>query len=343
MKIAPVWGALRDRADLRLVHTGQHYDHNMSAAFFSDLGLPEPDINLGIGSGTHAEQTAGVMTEYEAELSGHEPDAVIVVGDVNSTLAAALVAAKVDIPVAHVEAGLRSNDWSMPEEVNRVLTDRVSRWLFTPSEDADANLIGEGINPERIHLVGNVMIDTMLSHLDTARERSARLVDSLGIADGFLLLTLHRPANVDEPSRLEPLLDAVGSVDSGLPVLFPAHPRTRARLDGLTVPPSVLVVEPYGYTDFIGLLTAARLVLSDSGGIQEEASVLGVPCLTLRDSTERPITITLGTNRLVGTDPAAVGAAARDALAADWSPATIPLWDGHSGERIADRLLADLA
>ena len=342
MKIAPVWQALRDRAEVRLVHTGQHYDHAMSAAFFHDLGLPEPDANLGVGSGTHAQQTADVMVAYEPEVITHEPDAVVVVGDVNSTLAAALVATKLGVPVAHVEAGLRSHDWSMPEEVNRVVTDRIATWLFTPSEEADENLRAEGVSEERISFVGNVMIDTMLKHLPESRERGPALVSGLGLDGDFLLLTLHRPANVDDPNRLGPLLDAVAASDGRLPVVFPAHPRTAAQLGALNLPPSMMVVEPFGYIDFIGLLTHAKTVVSDSGGIQEEASVLGVPCLTLRDNTERPITITLGTNRLIGTNPAMVTERARQALQETWIPAKIPLWDGKAGERIAERLITDL-
>lgn len=342
MKVAPVLRGLAGRAEVELVHTGQHYDDEMSRGFFTDLGLPPPDINLGVGSGTHAEQTAGVMVAFEARVAETRPDAVVVVGDVNSTLAAALVATKLQIPVAHVEAGLRSHDWTMPEEVNRVLTDRVATWLFTPSEDADANLLAEGIPADRISLVGNVMIDTLLEHLPAAEQRAPELRRRFGVEDDFALLTLHRPSNVDEVARLAVLLDTVGDLGGGLPVVFPVHPRTRIRLARLTLPPNIRVVEPLGYPDFIGLLAASRLVLSDSGGVQEEASVLGIPCLTLRDTTERPITVTLGTNRVVGTDADEVLSAARSALSHPWAPAEIPLWDGKAGERIAGVLLDDL-
>lgn len=343
MKVAPVLRGLAGRAEIDLVHTGQHYDYEMSRGFFADLGLPAPDIDLGVGSGSHAEQTAGVMVAFEARVDERRPDAVVVVGDVNSTLAAALVATKLHVPVAHVEAGLRSHDWTMPEEVNRVLTDRVATWLFTPSEDADANLLTEGIPSDRISLVGNVMIDTLLDHLPEATQRAPGLRRGLGVEDDFALLTLHRPSNVDEVARLAALLDAIGDLGDGLPIVFPVHPRTRNQLTDLTLPPTIRVVEPLGYLDFTGLLSVSRLVLSDSGGIQEEASVLGVPCLTLRDTTERPITVTLGTNRVVGTDPDAVLAGAHAALARSWEPADIPLWDGHAGERIAEVLLRDLA
>ena len=343
MKVGPVLRALRGRASVELIHTGQHYDHAMSQAFFADLGLPEPDINLGVGSGSHAEQMAGVMIAFERHLSASDSDAVVVVGDVNSTLAAALVAAKLQVPVAHVEAGLRSRDWSMPEEVNRVLTDRLSTWLFTPSEDGDANLLAEGIEKDRISMVGNVMIDTLFEHVTEARARSPHIRESLGLPDDYALLTLHRPSNVDEMAQLMGLLGAIGEIGTECPVVFPVHPRTRAQLTEQGLPSSIRVVDPYGYIDFLGLLSSARLVLTDSGGIQEETSVLGIPCLTLRHNTERPITVELGTNRVVGTDPDTIVAAAKEALSTSWSPAEIPLWDGMAGQRIADVLLADLS
>jgi UDP-N-acetylglucosamine 2-epimerase (non-hydrolysing) len=343
MKVGPVLRPLEGRASVELIHTGQHYDHAMSQSFFADLGLPEPDINLGVGSGSHAEQMAGVMTTFERHLSQSLADAVVVVGDVNSTLAAALVAAKLLVPVAHVEAGLRSRDWSMPEEVNRVLTDRLSTWLFTPSEDGDANLIAEGIEKDRISFVGNVMIDTLFEHLPEARARSSRLRESLDLPGDYALLTLHRPSNVDEMEQLMGLLGAIGRIGTDCPVVFPVHPRTRAQLAEHGLPPSIRAVDPYGYIDFLGLLSSAALALTDSGGIQEETSVLGVPCLTLRHNTERPITVDLGTNRVVGTDPATIVAAASDALSRSWSPAEIPLWDGMAGERIAEVLVTDLS
>jgi UDP-N-acetylglucosamine 2-epimerase (non-hydrolysing) len=314
----------------------------MSAVFFEQLKLPPPDVDLGVGSGTHAEQTAAVMVAFERHVADHPTDAVVVVGDVNSTLAAALVAAKLGIPVAHVEAGLRSRDWSMPEEVNRVLTDRLSQWLLTPSADADDNLAAEGIAAERVHLVGNVMIDTLLANLDEARARSAADVANARLPAEYAVLTLHRPSNVDDPGVLGAVIAAIGEVAGEVPVAFPVHPRTRRQLESIGIPAGLRCLEPMPYLDFIGLVDGARLVMTDSGGIQEETSVLGVPCLTLRDTTERPITCELGTNRVIGTDPAAIPPAARAALATEWRPASIPLWDGHAGERIAEVLLRDL-
>lgn len=346
MKAGPLIPALRERrAKVELVHTGQHYDEKMSAGFFRDLGLPEPDVNLDVRSGTHAEQTACVLVAYERYLLERDVDAVVVVGDVNSTIACAMAAVKLHIPVAHVEAGLRSRDWRMPEEVNRVLTDRVSRWLFTTSVDADENLQGEGCDPSTIHLVGNVMIDTLLANIDRARERVAKTGGRLGLRGGYGVVTLHRPSNVDEAPALQQLVNAIADVDDDLEFVFPTHPRTTARLAEFDVvlPPSIRTVDPMGYLDFVGLVDGAAIVLTDSGGIQEETSVLGVPCLTLRENTERPVTCDLGTNRLVGVDPDAVVAAGREALEADRRPAEIPLWDGHAAERIAEVLLADLA
>jgi UDP-N-acetylglucosamine 2-epimerase (non-hydrolysing) len=343
MKVAPVLRALEGRAETTLVHTGQHYDDHMSNVFFEELGIPRPDVNLGVGSGSHAEQTAAVMVAFEKQLVGSGTDAVVVVGDVNSTLAASLVATKLGIPVAHVEAGLRSGDWTMPEECNRVLTDRMSTWLFTPSADGDANLLAEGIAAERIHLVGNVMIDTLLANIDRARARAAVLRSELGGLDRFAVLTLHRPANVDDSENLSRLIDAVAGAAADLPIVFPVHPRTSARLEGRGgLPANLRCLAPMSYLDFIGLVAEAELVLTDSGGIQEETSVLGVPCLTIRDNTERPITCELGTNRLIGTDPAAIAPAVIEARRAARRPASIPLWDGHAGERVAGVLVRDL-
>ena len=342
MKVGPVLRALDGRADTTLVHTGQHYDDRMSRVFFNELGIAFPDVNLGVGSGTHAQQTAAVMVAFEKHLLGTPTDAVVVVGDVNSTLAAALVATKLGIPVAHVEAGLRSGDWTMPEECNRVLTDRMSRWLFTPSADADANLLAEGIDPARVHLVGNVMIDTLLAHLDTARERGATMRDKLGGLDRFAVLTLHRPSNVDDAGTLSRLLSAVADAVGGMPVVFPVHPRTRAQLEGAAIPANLRCLPPMSYLDFIGLVGGAEVVLTDSGGIQEESSVLGVPCLTIRDNTERPVTCELGTNRLIGTDPAAIAPAVAAVMGSPRRPAQIPLWDGRAGERIAAILVEEL-
>lgn len=340
MKVAPVLRALAGRAQIQFVHTGQHYDKAMSGDFFQDLGLPAPDVNLGVGSGTHGEQTAAVLVAYEQLLLSTKPDAVVVVGDVNSTLASSLAAAKLNIPVAHVEAGLRSHDWGMPEELNRVVTDRISRWLLTPSSDADDNLAREGIARDRIHLVGNVMVDTLLSNVERARERIPDLMRRLGV-DEYVLLTLHRPSNVDDPAGLGSMLRAVSDAAGSVPVLFPVHPRTRAHLDG-SLPAQVIATEPFGYIDFLALQDAARVVFTDSGGVQEETSVLGVPCLTLRTTTERPITCEYGTNVLVGTAPDAIRAAGRKAMAAGRAVTQIPYWDGRAGERVAEVLLNDL-
>jgi UDP-N-acetylglucosamine 2-epimerase (non-hydrolysing) len=346
MKVGPVVEALRNRADVALVHTGQHYDERMSEGFFRDLGLPEPDVNLSVGSGSHAEQTAAVMVAFEGYLFEHPTDAVVVVGDVNSTVAAAMAAVKLRVPVAHVEAGLRSRDWGMPEEINRVLTDRISRWLFTPSPDGDANLAAEGVPTHWVHHVGNVMIDTLYANLDRARERGSRARTELDLNGEFGLMTLHRPSNVDEAGSLDKLLATLGELaGDNLQLVFPAHPRTSTKLRafGVTIPPQVRIVDPLGYLDFVGLMAQARVVLTDSGGVQEETSVLGVPCLTLRENTERPITCELGTNRLVGLEPADIREGFAEALAADRQPRSIPLWDGKAGERVAGVLLEDLA
>ena len=350
MKVAPILAALRSRPGVRqtLVHTGQHYDVKMSDVFFQDLGMPAPDVHLGAGGGgsSHAQLTAKVMLAIEPVLEERRPDVVVVAGDVNSTLAVALVARKLGFAVAHVEAGLRSRDWTMPEEVNRVLTDRLSTLLFTPSADADENLLAEGIERERIHLVGNVMIDSLRAALPRARERGALAAYQL-LPKEYALATLHRPANVDDPRALGQVLSALAEVSRLLPVLLPVHPRTRARIDQeptlgalLAKAPFLRLCEPLGYLDFLGLMDGARLVLTDSGGIQEETTALGVPCLTMRENTERPVTITLGTNRLVGGDPARIVPAALEVLGGPPRGGTAPpLWDGHAAERIADVLV----
>jgi UDP-N-acetylglucosamine 2-epimerase (non-hydrolysing) len=340
VKIAPLLRALRGRVDACLVHTGQHYDQQMSGAFFAELDIPVPDVNLNVGSGSHAGQTARVMLAFEPWLAANPCHAVVVVGDVNSTLACSLVAAKLGVPVAHVEAGLRSFDRTMPEETNRVLTDAVSSWLFTPSADADENLARECVDGGRVFRVGNVMVDTVLANLDRAMERDVlRRLDVLG---DYGLVTLHRPALVDDPERLRPVLDALSRIARDLPLLFPAHPRTRATLarlglDGLG---DIRLVEPQGYLDFLKLEAAARLVLTDSGGVQEETTILGVPCLTLRDNTERPITVLEGTNRLTGLDPERILRGAEEALAGNRTACRPALWDGRTSERIVD-VLAD--
>jgi UDP-N-acetylglucosamine 2-epimerase (non-hydrolysing) len=331
--------ALEARAvQLTLVHTGQHYDPSLSAVFFDELGLRPPDYHLEIGSGTHAEQTARVMLAFEPVVEELAPDVVVVVGDVNSTLAAALVAAKSRLLLAHVEAGLRSRDRTMPEEINRTVTDCVSDYLFAPSEDAVQNLLKEGHPPESIHLVGNVMIDTLLANAQRARARP--VLESLGIKSGsYGLVTLHRPANVDDPKVFAGLLEALGTISADMPLIFSAHPRTRRHLDGMKVPAGVRAISPVGYLDFIALEAGAAIVLTDSGGIQEETTVLGIPCLTLRDTTERPITVTEGTNRVVGRDPRRIIDEAKRALGERVVPRRPELWDGRAGERIAEILI----
>lgn len=347
MKIAPLIDAMREEPRFRqvLVNTGQHYDEAMAGGFFRELRLPRPDRDLGVGSGTHAVQTARVMTAFEGVCLDVQPDLVVVVGDVNSTMAAALVAAKLQIPVAHVEAGLRSRDRTMPEEVNRIVTDRLADLLLTPSRDADENLLAEGVPPERIHLVGNIMIDTLqrylsLASFDRVRERLPLEPRS------YAVLTLHRPANVDDPATLRAILAALREIARTLPIVFPVHPRTRARLDTFGMDARVeglIVTEPLGYVDFLSLTSHARLILTDSGGLQEESTALGIPCLTLRENTERPITIAEGTNRLVGTKTADIVAGFRAALAAPPNGRRPPLWDGRTAGRIVDVFRAFLA
>jgi UDP-N-acetylglucosamine 2-epimerase (non-hydrolysing) len=340
MKIKPVLDGLEAAgATTILVHTGQHYDAGMSDVFFDELGIRRPDHSLGVGSGSHAEQTARVMTAFEPLLAELAPDAVVVVGDVNSTLACTLVAAKAVIPVAHVEAGLRSRDWTMPEEVNRVVTDRLSRWLLVPSPDGVDNLRAEGADDDRIHLVGNVMVDTLLTNLERARRRP--ILADLGVEAGaYGLVTLHRPATVDDPAVLRPLVRALRELAADLPLVFPVHPRTRRNLVDQDLGAGILLVDPVGYLDFVALQAGAQLVLTDSGGVQEETTVLGVPCLTLRDNTERPITVLEGTNRVVGRDPETVLAAARATIQDPPAPRRPELWDGHAGERVAAALLS---
>jgi UDP-N-acetylglucosamine 2-epimerase (non-hydrolysing) len=340
MKVKPVMDALEKRgADVVLVHTGQHYDADMNDVFFTDLGIRPPDHFLGAGAGSHAVQTSRIMTAFEPLLSTLSPDAVVVVGDVNSTMACALVTAKQGTLLAHVEAGLRSRDWSMPEEVNRVVTDRVSDHLLAPSSDAVDNLRSEGYREDQIHLVGNVMVDTLLANLDRALE--SPVLGRLGLRPGeYGLVTLHRPANVDESGVLTQLLSALGEVGRLCPLVLPTHPRAVARLRAAGVPSTVHLVPPAGYHDFLALQASARIVLTDSGGVQEETTMLGVPCLTLRDNTERPITVIEGTNRVVGRDPDRILEAAASVLA-DPPPKRWPsLWDGRAGERIAEALIS---
>ena len=348
MKAAPVLAAARLEPRLRqvLVHTGQHYDRSMSDAFFTDLGLPEPDENLGVGSGTHAEQTARIMLGFEPVLDRHRPDWVVVYGDVNSTVACALVAAKLGIRTAHVEAGLRSRDWSMPEEVNRVVTDRLADLLLTPSRDADQNLLAEGVPADRIRFVGNVMVDTLLALRE--RARSLSMPAALGLEPGrYAVVTLHRPSNVDRRETLEQLVGSLDDLGAEMPVCFAVHPRTRRRLDEFGLVPraeGVRLLAPLGYLETIGLVEQAALVLTDSGGLQEETTVLGVPCLTARPNTERPITLTEGTNRLVESARSAIGAAVAAVLAArrngGFEARRPERWDGKAGERVVAALLA---
>jgi UDP-N-acetylglucosamine 2-epimerase (non-hydrolysing) len=350
MKVAPIVRALaREPAHFSqlLVHTGQHYDANMSDIFFQELELPTPDINLEVGSGSHAQQTAQVMQRFEPVLLDYRPDWVLAPGDVNSTLACSLVAVKLGIKVAHVEAGLRSFDRTMPEEINRLLTDQISDLLLTPSRDGDENLLREGIPPERIHFVGNVMIDTLVRLLPKAEARWPALRDQHGL-DRYLLVTLHRPSNVDDATTLARIMAALRELSQEIAVIFPVHPRTRVRLAQLegAEPKSKIqspkLLDPLGYLDFLALQSHAALVLTDSGGIQEETTYLGVPCLTARPNTERPVTITHGTNRLVASTEEALVEAARAALQqprTDATPATRPeLWDGQAAERIVEVL-----
>lgn len=337
MKVAPVHRALASRAGVKqmLVHTGQHYDVNMSDVFFQQLSIPAPDVNLGVGSGSHGKQTAEIMIGFEALVQERRPDLVLVYGDVNSTAAAALVCAKLGIRIGHVEAGLRSFDRTMPEEINRLVTDQLSDMLFTPSEDGDRNLEKEGIAKEKIFLVGNVMIDTLVRLLPLAEKVS---LDEL--PQEYALVTLHRPSNVDEPASLRKLLEALAKISSRIAVVFPVHPRTRQRIKDVAVnlPASdkLLLLEPKPYIDFLALQRRATAVITDSGGIQEETTYLGIPCITVRENTERPVTVSEGTNVLVGRDLERLRSELEKILDGKRKPHRIPaLWDGKASERIA--------
>lgn len=348
MKVAPIMRALAAedrRITQMLVHTGQHYDAKMSEVFFEDLGMPRPDVNLDVGSGSHAQQTAMVMARIEPVLVNFAPDLVLVVGDVNSTLATALTAKKLGITVAHVEAGLRSFDMTMPEEINRLCTDAIADILFTTDRIADTNLAREGVSPERIHFVGNVMIDSLLAHRAIAASR--RYGEEIGLRPGaYGVLTLHRPSNTDEPERLREILGALSEIAHGLPILFPVHPRTRKQIESMgfrdiAANPSpwegIYLTEPLGYIDFLSLTMHARLVLTDSGGLQEETTILGIPCVTLRENTERPITITEGTNRLGGTRRDSILSAVAEAINMPSTQRQSPeKWDGLTAGRIAN-------
>jgi len=347
MKVAPLMEAFAARPGIEalLVHTGQHYDANMSDLFFRQLGIPEPDLNLGVGSGSHAVQTAEIMKGFEPVLLEHRPDAVLVVGDVNSTIACGLVAVKLGVALVHVEAGLRSFDRSMPEEINRILTDAISDVLFCTEASGPRNLKREGVADEKIHLVGNVMIDTLMKH--RARAEASGILRELGLEPaGYAVLTLHRPSNVDDPETLAGILSALEVVARDMPLVFPAHPRTREKLRAFGLEsrlarlPGLQMIDPAGYLDFLKLMSSARLVLTDSGGIQEETTILQVPCLTLRENTERPVTVEIGTNQLVGRDPERILAAYRKVLEGGGPPGRLPPgWDGRAAGRITDVLL----
>ncbi len=351
IKIAPLTNVYKNRPEIEsvLVHTGQHYDEKMSDLFFRQLRIPEPDINLGIGSASHAVQTAEIMKAFEPVVLQHKPDVVLVVGDVNSTIACGLVAVKLGVKLVHVEAGLRSFDRTMPEEINRVLTDSISDLLFCTEQSGVDNLKAEGIPDEKIHMVGNVMIDSLLRN--KAKAERSTILDDLNLnGDSYAILTLHRPANVDDPQVLAQILEAVDSLQHDMPVIFPIHPRTRKNLSSgslakrLDKMPGLRLLDPIGYLDFMKLMSKARLVMTDSGGVQEETTILEVPCVTLRENTERPVTVELGNNRIVGTDPKRIIAACREIIANN-SPhqcRTPPLWDGKAAERIVKILIQQL-
>ncbi len=347
IKIAPLMDAYRSRPEITplLVHTGQHYDEGMSDLFFRQLGIPRPDLNLEVGSSSHGRQTAEIMKRFEPVVLEEKPDLVVVVGDVNSTIACGLVAVKLGVRLAHVEAGLRSFDRTMPEEINRVLTDAIGDLLFCTEQSGVNNLRNEGVAEEKIFLVGNVMIDTLLKHRRRA-EQSTVLEDLSLSPGGYAVLTLHRPANVDDPEAFSGIIDALEVIQRDLPVLFPVHPRTRSRLEEVLGPgriaalPHLRTVEPVGYLDFLKLMVESRLVLTDSGGIQEETTILKVPCLTIRENTERPVTCEIGTNRLAGVKTETILAAYREITSGEGGGGEIPpLWDGRAAQRIVEILL----
>jgi UDP-N-acetylglucosamine 2-epimerase (non-hydrolysing) len=345
MKIAPIIRALdavrENGSDLayRFVHTGQHYDQNMSGNFLTQLGVPAPDVNFGVGSGSQAEQTSAIMIAYEKLLSERKPDVCLVVGDVNSTLACAISAQKGHVPVAHVEAGIRSGDWKMPEEINRLVTDAITNWFFTTSQNANQNLLDAGVPGECVFFVGNTMIDTLYAQLDQATEPD--FFSDAGLSrSGYLLMTLHRPSNVDDSKQLEQVLSAVADGAGDVPVVFPMHPRTRGVFEAIGKSFSkLMVVEPQAYRQFLFLMSNAKGVVTDSGGITEETTVLGIPCATLRTTTERPETIDIGTNELVGDRPDDIREAVHRMACGKWKKGGIPeLWDGHAAERIVQHL-----
>ena len=345
MKIAPIIRAFEvrqtagSRLSFRLVHTGQHYDQRMSGDFFTQLGIPEPHVNLEVGSGSQAEQTAAIMVGYERLLLGLRSELCLVVGDVTSTMACAIAAQKLRVPVAHVEGGIRSGDWSMPEEINRLVTDSITNWFFTTSEVANVNLRRAGVVDEVIFLVGNTMIDTLLAHM--ARLRPPAFWHTTVLQPGgYFVMTLHRPANVDTSARLAAVLHAIGDAARGMPVIFPVHPRTAKTFEQIgSLPSNLLIVEPQPYLEFNYLVRHAKAVITDSGGVTEETTVMGIPCVTMRDNTERPETVTIGTNELIGTDPARLKPTLDRLFAGNWKRGGIPpLWDGQTGPRIVSIL-----
>ena len=350
MKIAPLYEELQRRKIPQiLLHTGQHYDDNMSQVFFDDLGMPKPDVYLGVGSDSHARQTAKVMVEFEDICIKHKPSITVVVGDVNSTVACALVCAKLWIPCAHVEAGLRSFDRKMPEEINRIITDSISDLLLTPSPDGDENLRNEGVSDERIRRVGNIMIDSLLKNIE--RSKDSTIHQSLGLPNGnYAVLTLHRPSNVDNTASLERIILALESIGEKIPIVFPMHPRTKNRIEEFGLKervesiPNIIVSGPAGYLDFVALISKSNLVLTDSGGLQEETTALGIPCLTIRENTERPITVSEGTNQVVGSDTKSIIRAAEEILTGKGKTGGIPdLWDGKTAIRIADIIVEHIS
>ena len=345
MKVAPIIRALENNKHqdshlvYRLIHTGQHYDPKLSGTFFDQLGIPEPDHNLEVGSGTQAEQTGAIMARYEGLLMEDPSDLCLVVGDVTSTMACSIAARKLRVPVAHVEAGIRSGDWTMPEEINRMVTDSITNWFFTTSEVANQNLRNSGVGDDRIYFVGNTMIDTLLSNID--RFTKPDFFDTLGLQPGnYFVITLHRPANVDAGSGFAKLLTSIGEGTRGLPVVFPVHPRTAKTLKDMQgLPGNIITVDPQPYLEFNYLVKNSKAVITDSGGITEETTVMGVPCLTLRDNTERPETVSHGTNELIGTNPSSLKPALDKLFAGQWKKGRIPeKWDGKTGERIVKHL-----
>ncbi|WP_417602154.1 non-hydrolyzing UDP-N-acetylglucosamine 2-epimerase [Owenweeksia hongkongensis] len=346
MKVAPIIEAIsaRDDMDFRLIHTGQHYDKNMSGSFFEQLNIPEPDVNLGAGGGTQAEQTAAIMIGYEKLLMQQPSDLCLVVGDVTSTMACAITAQKLHIKVAHVEGGIRSGDWTMPEEINRLVTDSITNYFFTTSATANETLAASGVSKDRIHFVGNTMIDTLLKN--KSRLMKPAVWDEKNLKEGeYIVMTLHRPANVDEEDTLKSMMSELVNNSNGLPLVFPVHPRTAKILKDLGIEADNLIyTEPLSYLEFNYLVSNAKAVVTDSGGITEETTVMGIPCMTLRNNTERPETITQGTNELLGVNPKAIAPAMKKLFSGDWKKGSIPeLWDGKTGERIATILAKELS